>query len=212
MTAVKAVLFDLDGTLHDRNATIRRWLEGHLQQFALPGGYAARFLELDDFGYRSKGEVFPQLIQEFGLTHPAEDLLRHYSTALDVAQVMPHALEVLGQLRQMDIRTGIVTNGWHEAQTLCLRNCGLDVLVDAVLISQTAGFSKPDPRLYALALERLQVMASQTWFVGDSPRNDIWGPQQLGIRAAYLPTGHALAGEKPEAILNDLRDVLRLVQ
>ena len=40
---MNAVLFDLDGTLHDRAATIRRWLAEHLRQFDLPVAYAARF-------------------------------------------------------------------------------------------------------------------------------------------------------------------------
>lgn len=46
--------------------------------------------------------------------------------------------------------------------------------------------------------------------VGDSPRNDIMGPQTVGLRAALLPTGHARTGEKPDAVLADLRAVLTL--
>ncbi|MFD2609292.1 HAD family hydrolase [Deinococcus taklimakanensis] len=65
--------------------------------------------------------------------------------------------------------------------------------------------------LYTLALERLGVSAAEAWFVGDSPRNDVWGPQQVGLRAAYLPTGHALTGQTPDATLRDLRDVLSLL-
>lgn len=208
---MKAVLFDLDGTLHDRNATLRAWLPGHAARFGLPEAYAARFMELDDFGYRSKREVIPQLVQELGLSCEAADLLAHYHTALDHAQAMPQAHEVLRELRGRGIRISVVTNGWVEAQTRCMSVCGLTDLVDDVVISQGVGLSKPDPRVYTLALERLGVSAAEAWFVGDSPRNDVWGPQQVGLRAAYLPTGHALTGQTPDATLRDLRDVLSLL-
>lgn len=208
---LKALLFDLDGTLHDRNATARRWLGGHVQRFDLPSAYAARFVELDDFGYRPKVEVMPLLVQEFELTHPVQALLDDFAAHFMAAPVpMLHAHAVLRELRARGVRLGIVTNGWPEVQTACLNGCGLTELVDDVVISKAVGLSKPDPAIYHLALERLGVTAAATWFVGDSPRNDVAGPQGVGLRAAFLPTGHALAGERPDAVLTDLRDVLAL--
>lgn len=152
----------------------------------------------------------PLLVQELGLHHSPEVLLDDFSTHFDEAQAMPHAHAVLGELRRRGLKIGIVTNGWPEAQTRCLQACRLLPLVDDVVISKSVSLSKPDPRIYQLALERLEVAASEAWFVGDSPRNDIWGPQQVGIRAAFLPTGHALQNETPDAILTDLRGVLHL--
>lgn len=209
---IKAVLFDLDGTLHDRNATIREWLAHHVQKFALPDAYAARFLALDNFGYRPKSEVMPLLVREFQLLHDADELLADFSErAFSNPVLMLHAHDVLQALRASGVRTGIVTNGWVEKQTLTLQGLNLLDLVDDVVISKAVGLSKPDPRIYHLALDRLGVQAAQTWFVGDSPRNDVWGPQQVGLRTAFLQTGHALQDEQPDVILNDLRDVLSLV-
>ena len=88
--------------------------------------------------------------------------------------------------------------------------CGLTGLVDDVVISKAVNLSKPDPRIYHLALDRLGGSAAETWFVGDSPQNDVWGPQQIGLKTAFLPTGHALGQERPEVVLTDLRGVLEL--
>ena len=206
----QAIFFDLDGTLHDRAATLRTWLPHHQARFGLPDGYAARFLELDDFGYRPKREVMPLLVEELGLSCFAADLLTHYDTALDHAQAMPHAAAVLTELRRRGVNIGVVTNGWEDAQTRCLAGCDLSDLAKDVVISEAVGLSKPDPCIYHLALKRLGVTAAHSWFVGDSPRNDVWGPQQVGMRAAYLPTGHPLNGERPDVTLIDLRDVLNL--
>lgn len=210
----RAVLFDLDGTLHDRAATLRAWLAGHVRRFGLPEEYARRFTALDDCGYRPKTEVFPELVAEFGLRHGAQDLLEDYrATLLDAPCLMPHAAQVLTTLRSRGVRTAVVTNGltgWMGAQRRCTERLGLAPLLDSVLDSVEVGLSKPDPALYGLALERLDVAAADAWFVGDSPRNDVWGPQQVGLRAAYLPTGHPLGGERPDATLRDLRGVLEL--
>ncbi|GGL74099.1 hypothetical protein GCM10010840_10250 [Deinococcus aerolatus] len=208
---MKAVLFDLDGTLHDRNATVLRWLEGHTRRFTLPAAYAARFVALDDFGYRPKAEVMPLLVQEFRLAYSAQTLLGDFTAHFMVAPVvMVHAHAVLRQLRERGVRIGVVTNGWPEMQSACLNRCRLSERVDDVVISKAVGLSKPDPAIYRLALERLNVSAADTWFVGDSPRNDITGPQTVGLRTAFLPTGHALTGETPDAVLEDLRAVLTL--
>lgn len=208
----KAVLFDLDGTLHDRVTTIRQWLAGHLVRHHLPASYAARFIELDDFGYRPKREVIPQLLRELEIDHDAELLFTDFTQhSLACPAVMPHAHEVLRALRARGVKVGVVTNGWVEAQTACLDRTGLAPLVDDVVISKGVGLSKPDPAIYRLSLERLQVDANDAWFVGDSPLNDVWGPQQVGLRAAYLPTGHPIGVEQPDAVLRDLRDVLSLV-
>lgn len=208
---MKAVLFDLDGTLHDRSATLRRWLPGHLRRFGLPPEYAARFLELDDFGYRSKREVFPQLVQEFELPHTPEDLFGDFGSHVQQAVPMPHAYQVLRELRKRGVALGLVTNGWPQPQRAVLVACDLSKYFAALVVSGEVGVAKPDPRSYHLALDTLGIVPADAWFVGDSPRNDVWGPQQLGMRAAWLPTGHPLAGEQPEATLDDLRGVLHLL-
>ncbi|UBV41890.1 HAD family hydrolase [Deinococcus taeanensis] len=205
-----AILFDLDGTLHDRAATVRAWLREHVRHFGLPDGYAERFLALEDHGYRPKADVIPQLVREFGLKHDPQVLLDTYAGHVEHAAPMPHALQVLRVLRERGVRTGVVTNGWENLQRASLRRCGLEALTDDVVISRAVGLSKPDPRLYTLALDRLGVPARRAWFVGDSPRNDVWGPQQVGLRAAWLPTTHALTTETPDVTLRDLRDVLTL--
>ncbi|SMB91855.1 HAD family hydrolase [Deinococcus hopiensis] len=210
--SVRAVLFDLDGTLHDRAATIREWLVGHTGRHALPAGYAERFTELDDFGYRPKREVMFLLAREFGLTHDPEVLLEDFwAHAFRAPVPMPHTHDVLRELRARGVLVGIVTNGWADKQRQTLVGLRLEGLVDDVVISKEVGLSKPDASIYRLALGRLGVDAAATWFVGDSPRNDVWGPQQVGMRAAYLPTGHGLNGEVPEATLRNVRDVLDLI-
>lgn len=214
MVTFSAVLFDLDGTLHDRAETVRRYLAGHVRRFDLPEGYAERWTVLDDLGYRSKPEVFPQLVAEFGLKHDPQVLLQDFGDhAWADCQLMPHSHEVLAELRQCGLKLGLVTNGWSEKQRQCMAGLGLADAFDTVIVSREVGCSKPEPRIYALALEQLGVQAAQTLFVGDSPLNDVAGPQSAGMKAALFPGGHALPGHiRPDYVLTDLRGVLGIVE
>lgn len=209
----RAVLFDLDGTLHDRATTIRGYLAGHVERFGLPDGYAGRWSELDDLGYLSKTVLFPQIVAEFGLAHDPQALLQDFSDrAWTDCQLTPHTLDVLSGLRWRGLRLGVVTNGWSEKQRQCLAGLGLAEAFDTVIVSKEVGLSKPDPRIYALALERLGVAASEVLFVGDSPVNDVQGPQSAGMRAALFPGGHPLPAHiRPDFVLDDLQGVLTIV-
>lgn len=214
MVTFSAVLFDLDGTLHDRAETVRRYLAGHVRRFDLPEGYAERWTVLDDLGYHSKPEVFPQLVAEFGLKHDPQVLLQDFGDhAWADCQLMPHSHEVLAELRQCGLKLGLVTNGWSEKQRQCMAGLGLADAFDTVIVSREVGCSKPEPRIYALALEQLGVQAAQTLFVGDSPLNDVAGPQSAGMKAALFPGGHAPPGHiRPDYVLTDLRGVLGIVE
>ena len=210
---LRAVLFDLDGTLHDRAGTVRRYLAGHLRRFGLPDGYAERWTALDDLGYRPKREVFGQLVEEFGLIHDPEVLLQDFSDLgwSDVT-LMPHAREVLSDLRHLGLKLGVVTNGWTEKQLSCIRGLELESLLDDVLVSEAVGLRKPDPAIFHLALSRLGVSPDEALFVGDSPTNDISGPQSAGLRTALFPGGHPLPTHiRPDFRLTDLRDLRGLV-
>jgi len=208
-----AVLFDLDGTLHDRQATVARYLHGHVTRFGHPDGFAQRFTTLDDFGYRGKREVFETLTREFDLSTSTDELLQDYDAhGWDECQLMPYAHQVLDDLRAGGVRIGIVTNGWPEKQQACLDALDLTRRADAVIISKAVGVAKPHRDIYLLALDRLETTAPATLFVGDSPTNDVAGPQAVGLRAAYLPTGHRLPeGLCADFTLTDLRDVTGIV-
>ncbi len=214
MVTFSAVLFDLDGTLHDRAETVRRYLAGHVGRFDLPYGYAERWMVLDDYGYRSKTEVFPQLVAEFRLKHDPQVLLQDFSDhAWADCQLMPHSHEVLAELRRRGLKLGIITNGWSEKQLQALGGLGLTHLFDDVVVSETVGLRKPDPAIFHLALSRLDVQPHEALYVGDSPTNDVAGPQSAGMKAALFPGGHALPEHiKPDYVLKDLRGVLNIVQ
>ena len=82
-----------------------------------------------------------------------------------------------------------------------------------MIVSEAVGLKKPDPAVFRLALSRLNVLADEALYVGDSPENDVAGPQSAGMRAALFPGGHSLPTHiRPDWVLQDLRGVLELVR
>ncbi len=103
-------------------------------------------------------------------------------------------------------RIGIVSNNLHDEQMDKLRVCGLDQFVAALVVSEKAGVSKPDPKIFRMALDALAAAAGETVMVGDSWAADITGARAAGLHAVWfnplrLPVPE---GECPAAELHTL--------
>jgi putative hydrolase of the HAD superfamily len=149
--------------------------------------FRARFRELDAQGYGDKLRAFQALIDEFGLPGSAGEMVVDFGrNAWTCCRTYPGALEVLARLRSHGYRLAVVTNGSAESQRAKLRSSGLEVLVDAVLISAEEGVKKPARELFVRAAERLGVVAAGCVFVGDNPLSDVAGAQRAGMKAVWV--------------------------
>lgn len=92
------------------------------------------------------------------------------------------ALEALRDLRARGLRTGVVSNFDHRLAAL-LDALGLAPLLETVVLPADAAAAKPDPAIFAIALARLQVRASDAVYVGDDAHDDIGGARAAGLRA-----------------------------
>lgn len=92
------------------------------------------------------------------------------------------ARALLASLRAEGRATGVVSNFDHRLEGL-LSGLGLDAELDLVLRPADAGAAKPDPRIFALALERLGVTAAEALYVGDDAEADVAGARKAGLHA-----------------------------
>ena len=83
----------------------------------------------------------------------------------------------------------VVTNGQAEVQESRIRRTGLDRYVADWVISEQAGVSKPNPRIFALAAQRVRMRLGGAWVVGDSPEADIGGAAAMGLPSVWLHRG-----------------------
>jgi 2-haloalkanoic acid dehalogenase type II len=91
----------------------------------------------------------------------------------------------LTQLRDLGLRLVVVSN-WDCSLPDVLERVGLLTLVDAVVASAVVGAAKPDPRIFAAALDAAGCRGAEAVHVGDSPANDVEGARRVGIRSVLL--------------------------
>jgi putative hydrolase of the HAD superfamily len=95
------------------------------------------------------------------------------------------AAPALTALRERGLRLAAVSN-WDCSLGRVLERCGLDGLLDGAISSAEAGARKPDPAIFAPALELVGCRPEEALHVGDTPEEDVAGAEAAGIRALLL--------------------------
>jgi putative hydrolase of the HAD superfamily len=198
MPPIRAVAFDVDGTLYPFAALlVRAAFFG-----ARNARYARAFFRtrdrlrsvrpIPDFR-ECQAELFSQ---ESRLSLEAArawierriygewvDLFRAVRPYRDVQAVFAH-------LRRLGLKTAILSD---YPVTEKLGYLGLDGMAAVAMCSEEAGYLKPNPEPFRLLCRRLQLEARQILYVGDNYANDIQGAVGAGLMAAHL-TRRRLAG------------------
>ena len=110
---------------------------------------------------------------------------------------MEGARDALDALGRLGLRRAVVSNSDGRAEEH-LANCGVREGLEFVVDSQLVGVEKPDPRIFALALDRLGVPAERALFVGDIRSVDEAGAGAAGVHFVLLdPYGDYAAPATP---------------
>jgi putative hydrolase of the HAD superfamily len=94
-------------------------------------------------------------------------------------------LETLAELRRRGLRIGVITNCTEEV-ALVWDESRFAPLVDVVVFSATAGWMKPDRRIYERTCEELGVEPSECLFVGDGANDELRGAEEVGMRPVLI--------------------------
>ena len=190
---IKAVLFDLDGTLLDRDQSLQLFVNDQyerLNEFLshIPKEkYVSRFIQLDQRGYVWKDKVYQQLIVEFNITSITwEALLQDYLNEFKHHCVgFPHIHEMLEKLKNNGFALGMITNGYGQFQMDNIIALQIEKYFDVILVSEWEGIKKPDPQIFMNALQKLHVAPSESVFIGDHPENDVKAAQYVGMKGIW---------------------------
>ena len=108
--------------------------------------------------------------------------------------------EIVNFLRSIKprYRVGLISNAWSGLRSYIERE-RFDDAFHEMIISAEVGAAKPDPKIYHIALERLQVQAGEAVFVDDFIEN-IEACNQVGMKGIHF--------RSPETALKQLRDLL----
>jgi HAD superfamily hydrolase (TIGR01549 family) len=110
------------------------------------------------------------------------------------------AIDLLRAVRAGGHRVVIVTNNGVAEQQLKLERCGIGECIDVMVTSEEIGITKPDPRIFEHALDRVGAKASEAVMLGDAWATDIEGARAAGVVPVWFnprrqPTPDATVAE-----------------
>ena len=191
---IRAVLFDLDGTLVHTRINFPRMKQVILDHLAAYG--------MDPEPYRSRDVLSTLSAAADGLADAREFLAKAEAELVSIelaacegACEAEGAAETLRWLRERDIRVGIVTRNSPQAVARVLRE--LPMPHDVLLTRADTPRVKPDPLHLHLALERLGAPPGRALMVGDHVMD------VLGGKAAGMRTLGVLTPERPPDFFDD---------
>jgi putative hydrolase of the HAD superfamily len=128
-------------------------------------------------------DIPPPVMQRLQAYHDEQNLWE---------QVPPDVVPALELLRKR-FRMGVVSNANGTVRQK-LRRIGLADFFETIVDSHEEGIEKPDPRLFEVALSRMNVRAEDTAYVGDLYFVDVIGARAAGLRPFLLDPYGLYAG------------------
>ena len=209
--AIKAILFDFDGTLLNTNELILQSFY-HVFEERNPGKY-----QKEDF-LKYNG---PSLYQSFNELTPGEEeeMIRRYRIFNDANhdRLVTHydgVKEMIEQLHQKGIRMAIVSSKIHKNILRGLRVLNIEHLMECIVGADDVEHVKPHPEPIEKALQQLGIEKHEAIMVGDNS-HDIEGGKNAGVLTAGVAwsiKGEAyLQALQPDYMLKHLSDLLTIV-
>jgi putative hydrolase of the HAD superfamily len=116
----------------------------------------------------------------------AEMLSEHYVAGQRAGHpVLAGAVDLVRRLSQV-APVAVVTNGPPDIQRLKIEQTGIRTYLSAIVISGELGKGKPDPAVFAHALDRMGASPEKTLMIGDSWERDVEGALAAGLRAVWI--------------------------
>ncbi len=112
------------------------------------------------------------------------ELYIHFGTAQPWF-IYPDVVPSLTDWRQQGIELGILSN-FDSRIFSVLESLELSSYFNSVTISTQAGAAKPDPQIFAVALEKHNCLPSDAWHIGDSVVEDYQGAKAAGLRGIWI--------------------------
>ena len=174
------------------------YLSQELEELDVLAEFTALFADLD---LRLPPELIRRIAQ-----------LEHQALTAEL-YVSPANLAALRTLKEEGFLLGMASNITFHGDFVRgdLDRLGLLDLFDAVVLSSEVGVRKPHPRMYETALDCLRVPARSALFVGDRLREDVGGPQSVGMRSVLTREFRAeesLPGSPvPDAVIDHLSEL-----
>lgn len=199
MKNIKAVIFDIDGTLAD---SLGVWTESDRIFLSRRGiEYDSEVsVALKSMHFMSAAEY---LRDYYSLPESVEDVAREITEIVREkyfyeVRLMPYAKELIRSFSERGIKMCAATSNSRELAEGVLRHNGILQSLEFIVTSDEAGSSKDDPRIFFMCAEKMGVSPNETAVIEDSPhaaktafRNGFY---TIGVNSGHFGDFEALEG------------------
>jgi len=196
----KAVIFDLFGTLVDNytRADYEKVLVDMASILNIPPGdfmrlWSASFNDRVTGVHGDQRDSIRYICRELGIKSSKTQIEKAFQVRMDfcVRTTIPrkNSVPVLNQLRKDGYKIGLVSDCTGEIP-LVWNKTPFHNLFDVTIFSCTVKTKKPDPRIYLMATDRLQVEPEDCLYIGDGSSNELTGAARVGMHPVLIRDPH----------------------
>ena len=222
MMQIKAITFDLDGTLAHGSLDsekYRKALIKYLNEIGYSGGNdelnKAHLTMLE----RQKKSQARRIELRFDLLY--SDLL--YNLGLGITQerleniedlynrffkidIVPGVKDMLEDLSKK-YKLGIVANAITKVSRIALEKLDLSKYFDCIVLSRDLGARKPDPEIFIYALRSMWIKGNEAVHVGDSLENDVQGAKDAGMMTVWIKGDNETMAIHPDFVISKVTEL-----
>lgn len=200
--SIKAVIFDMGGVL------VRT--EDRAARAALGLRFDKTYSEFDEAvfgvptsGQASRGEISTQehmraLMRSFGLPE-TDEAVKEFRDEFFAGDVVDKEMVAEINALRPKYRTAILSNAWDDLRGFLEDTWQIAYAFDDIFISAEMGVTKPDSKIYKMALEALNLPAEETVFIDDFLHN-IEAARKLGMHGIHFQGKAQAMGELRELL------------
>ena len=211
MTALRAAILDIDGTLIDTNdAHAHAWVD-----VCAEFGIQVPFGKIRPLIGMGGDKVLPQLTGDDEESERGKKIKERRGEIfqdryLPSCRPFPQAKELLQRMRDQGLTLVVATSASKDDMAALLKTIGVEDLIDARTSSSDAAESKPEPDIIEAALEQAGCAPEEAIMLGDTPY-DIEAAGRAGVKCIALRCGGWWKDEDfrdAAAIFDDPADLL----
>ena len=122
----------------------------------------------------------------------------------------PTAAEVFANLKNLGYRLGVISNSDGSIAN-SMEKFGFAQFFDCMIDSYVVGVEKPDPRIFEIALQQLELPAARCIYVGDNYDRDVIGARQAGLAPILIDPFDVVAAQDVVRI-HELKELVMLLK
>lgn len=225
---IKVVIFDLDDTLISERDYIksgyRAVAKAIKEKYNLDLPKEEIYNKLNELFLESNKRVFNRILDLFKIDYTNDEiaqLVKIYRGHIPHVKYYEDVLSIISKLREMNIKLGIITDGYIETQKAKLDVIKAEEVFDKIIMTEEFGreYWKPHPKAFQMMKAHFDVEYEEMIYVGDNPNKDFHIKKELPINTVRIIRENGIYTNEPykdniisDYLIRDLNQILDIVK